>query len=71
MSEPDDEWTGLRGHINKEIIENSILEHIKDTGYTIRDAFVFICGPNVFLTKAVEDLIQLDFLDEQIYTFRG
>lgn len=71
LSEPNESWTGITGHISKEMVENSILEHIKDTGYTIRDVFAFICGPNMFLTLSVEELIKLEFLDEQIHTFQG
>ncbi|XP_074040095.1 cytochrome b5 reductase 4 isoform X3 [Leptinotarsa decemlineata] len=71
LSTPDKNWLGLQGHINKDMIENSILEHIMDTGYTIKDIFTFVCGPNQFLTIALEELEKIGIIGEQIYVFQG
>ncbi|XP_072392396.1 cytochrome b5 reductase 4 isoform X2 [Diabrotica undecimpunctata] len=71
LSEPSASWTGLSGHVNNEMINNAIQEHIKDTGYTISDIFAFICGPNQFLELSLDRLRSLDITDEQIHTFSG
>lgn len=71
LSEPVESWTGLSGHVNKEMINNAIQEHIKDTGYTIKDIFAFICGPNHFSELSLEELHSLDITDEQIHMFSG
>lgn len=71
LSEPDKDWTGLTGHVNKEMIDNAIQEHIRDTGYTIRNFFTFVCGPNAFVTLSVEELHKIGITAEQIYAFQG
>ncbi|XP_056648109.1 cytochrome b5 reductase 4 isoform X1 [Diorhabda sublineata] len=71
LSEPVESWTGLSGHVNKEMINNAIQEHIKDTGYTIKDIFAFICGPNQFSELSLQELHHLDVTEEQIHIFSG
>ncbi|CAH1119513.1 unnamed protein product [Phaedon cochleariae] len=71
LSEPNDDWTGLSGHVNEGMIQNSITDHIKDTGYTMRDVFTFICGPKNFVTLSLEELEKLNFSDDQLFAFQG
>ncbi|KAG5892808.1 hypothetical protein JTB14_007310 [Gonioctena quinquepunctata] len=71
LSQPDKNWLGLTGHVNKDLIENSILEHIKDTGYTIKDMFAFVCGPKPFVTLSMDLLQQIGLQDEQVHLFQG
>ncbi|KAJ8950590.1 hypothetical protein NQ314_007815, partial [Rhamnusium bicolor] len=71
LSESDENWTGLTGHINKEMIDNAIQEHIRDTGYTIAHIFCFVCGPNPFVALSIKELQQLGVTDNQIYSFQG
>ncbi|CAH1187991.1 unnamed protein product [Phyllotreta striolata] len=71
LSEPGTDWIGPRGHINKEMINVAIQQHIKDTGYTIRDLFVFVCGPNQFLNLSLDELQSLEISNDQIHVFSG
>lgn len=71
LSEPEPDWKGLSGHVNKETIHSAIQEHIKDTGYTIRDIFVFVCGPNQFLNLSLDELNSIDVSNDQIHVFSG
>ncbi|KAJ8915131.1 hypothetical protein NQ315_000383 [Exocentrus adspersus] len=71
LSEPSDDWTGLTGHVNKEMIDNAIQEHIRDTGYTIANIYTFICGPNPFVALSIEELKKIGITDEQMYAFQG
>lgn len=71
LSEPSANWTGLRDHVNKEMVLNSLQEHLKDTGYTIRDIYCCVCGPNQFNLLSKQVLNDIEFNDEQIHIFQG
>ncbi|CAH1971087.1 unnamed protein product [Acanthoscelides obtectus] len=71
LSEPGDGWTGLAGHVNKEMVASIVDEHIKDTGYTIADVFFFVCGPNQFNSLAVDEIGQLGVTTDQMHVFQG
>jgi len=45
LSHPSDEWKGLKGHVNEEIIKQSCFA-------PGRDAAVFLCGPPAMIQKA-------------------
>lgn len=36
LSEATENWNGNRGHVNADLVENSLQEHLRDTGYTIQ-----------------------------------
>ncbi|KAL4925704.1 nitrate reductase [Aspergillus undulatus] len=55
ISSPADDWKGLKGHVNKEIIQNHLFEPADDN-------VVILCGPPVMIEKAV-----LPALDEWGY----
>uniref|UniRef100_A0AAR5QDZ7 Cytochrome b5 reductase 4 n=1 Tax=Dendroctonus ponderosae TaxID=77166 RepID=A0AAR5QDZ7_DENPD len=71
LSQAAESWRGHRGHINASLVQNSLQEHLKDTGYTIKDIFCFICGPPVFNQLAVEELDKLSIGESQIFVFDG
>ncbi|KAJ8942028.1 hypothetical protein NQ318_002782 [Aromia moschata] len=72
LSEPDADWVGMSGHVSKEMIDNALQEHLRDTGYTIRHVFVFVCGPNPFVALALHELGELGVVaEEQVHAFRG
>lgn len=71
LSEPADNWHGPRGHVNIDLVSQSLKEHLKDTGYTIKDIFAFVCGPTGFNVAAVEVLKQGSIADEQVHLFEG
>ncbi|KAB8336849.1 hypothetical protein FH972_021157 [Carpinus fangiana] len=45
LSHPSDEWTGKKGHVNPDIIKESLFEPGEETG-------VFLCGPPAMIQKA-------------------
>lgn len=45
LSHPSDDWTGKKGHVNEDIIKESLFEPGKETG-------VFLCGPPAMIQKA-------------------
>lgn len=45
LSHPSDEWTGKKGHVNPDIIKESLFEPRPETG-------VFLCGPPAMIQKA-------------------
>ncbi|XP_076275141.1 cytochrome b5 reductase 4-like isoform X2 [Rhynchophorus ferrugineus] len=71
LSEPNETWTGEKGHVNSQLIQDCLEEHLKDTGYTIKDIFVFICGPPKFNDAALQQLHDLSMSSEQIKKFEG
>ncbi|XP_030764402.1 cytochrome b5 reductase 4 isoform X2 [Sitophilus oryzae] len=71
LSSADNTWDGKKGHINSELIQDAIQEHLQDTGYTIRDIFTFICGPSEFNQLAVKCLEEISIPLEQIHLFDG
>lgn len=36
LSAPSETWTGHTGHVNANLITQSLCEHLKNTGYTIK-----------------------------------
>lgn len=36
LSVPSETWTGHTGHVNASLINQSLSEHLKNTGYTIK-----------------------------------
>ncbi|KAJ8968675.1 hypothetical protein NQ317_014778 [Molorchus minor] len=71
LSQPGEHWKGLTGHVHKEMIENAIQEHIKNTGYTIEHIFTFICGPNPFVALSLDIVNKIGMTEEQIHAFQG
>jgi nitrate reductase (NAD(P)H) len=45
LSHPDDDWQGKKGHVNADIIKDSLFEPGEKTG-------VFLCGPPAMIQKA-------------------
>lgn len=39
LSAPSETWTGHTGHVNANLITQSLCEHLKNTGYTIKVSF--------------------------------
>ncbi|KAL1497425.1 hypothetical protein ABEB36_008401 [Hypothenemus hampei] len=71
LSQPSDSWPGHRGFVNSILIENCLNEHLKDTGYTIKDIYCYICGPRQFNELARNELEKLKITHEQIHLFEG
>jgi cytochrome-b5 reductase len=71
LSQPDDTWTGARGHISRSILEATIAEHLKDTTYVKKDIYFMVCGPTIFTTLTQQLFKDLGFKDDQIHFFLG
>ncbi|XP_060521615.1 cytochrome b5 reductase 4-like [Cylas formicarius] len=71
LSEPSSKWTGPTGHVNQELVENALQEHLQDTGYTIKDIYAVICGPCGFNSAAVDVLLQIGLEVGQVHKFEG
>ncbi|XP_066137689.1 cytochrome b5 reductase 4 isoform X2 [Euwallacea fornicatus] len=71
LSEPSDDWKGLKGHVNAQLIESCLQEHLQDTGYTIRSIYGFICGPPKFNEKSKQELTSVGLNKEQFHVFGG
>jgi Na+-transporting NADH:ubiquinone oxidoreductase subunit NqrF len=71
LSQPDDTWTGARGHISRSILEGTIAEHLKDTTYVKKDIYFMVCGPTIFTTLTQQLFKDLGFKDDQIHFFLG
>lgn len=59
LSEPENEWTGKRGKIRKELIEEIIKEF----------SFALICGPKAFSLESLKILNELNV--ENVFSFDG
>ncbi|XP_050298908.1 cytochrome b5 reductase 4 isoform X2 [Anthonomus grandis grandis] len=71
LSESSDSWDGLKGRINAILIDNTIQEYIKDTGYTIKDIYCFVCGPPKFNEVAISELKKIHIGRDQSHVFEG
>ncbi|RZC34889.1 cytochrome b5 reductase 4 [Asbolus verrucosus] len=71
LSQPDDSWTGLKGHISRSLLEETIAEHLKDTTYVKTDIYFMVCGPTIFTTLTQQLFKDLNFKDDQIHFFLG
>ncbi|XP_043509894.1 cytochrome b5 reductase 4 isoform X2 [Frieseomelitta varia] len=64
LAKPKDTWTGRRGLITPELLEELI-------GENIFEGCVFTCGPPLFMQTAKTYLSYLQWSDELIYEFSG
>ncbi|XP_044272364.1 cytochrome b5 reductase 4-like isoform X2 [Tribolium madens] len=71
LSQADNSWTGLRGHISRSILEETIADHLKETTYVKNDIYFMVCGPTIFTTLTQQLFKDLQFKDEQIHFFLG
>ncbi|XP_064213305.1 cytochrome b5 reductase 4 isoform X2 [Tribolium castaneum] len=71
LSQADNTWTGLRGHVSRSILEETIADHLKDTTYVKSDVYFMVCGPTIFTTLTQQLFKDLQFKDEQIHFFLG
>ena len=58
LSQPDPDWQGVRGHLNREFVEQSVADV---AGHTF-----FLCGPPPFMEQARKILTEMGVLLEQI-----
>lgn len=65
LSDPDSEWRGARGHIQREFIASTVPE--------LNDQEFFLCGPPPFMDVCRSELIELGAVSERIRqeTFGG
>jgi ferredoxin-NADP reductase len=65
LSQPDPEWPGARGHINRDFIRNAVPD--------VKDQVFFLCGPPPFMEAGRSILTELGVKPERIRqeTFGG
>ncbi|KAF5270726.1 hypothetical protein FQA39_LY01464 [Lamprigera yunnana] len=71
LSQADFKWTGPRGQISKQLLENTVEEHLLNTVYKQGDIFTLICGPTPFSNLAQSLLMEIGFRQEQMHLFLG
>ncbi|CAG9767355.1 unnamed protein product [Ceutorhynchus assimilis] len=71
LSQAEDSWEGLRGHVTSDLIETSLQEHMQDTGYTINDIYSFVCGPPKFNEACLQEQNKVKIREDQIHVFDG
>lgn len=68
LSEPDDEWPGLRGRISKSVLATTILsEEYHDVGSN----FACVCGPSDFTLETLRLLDSAGYTQETVHAFSG
>lgn len=71
LSEATPDWNGAKGHINSEMLQCNLKDHLSRTGHIQDDIFTLICGPTPF-TNLAESLLQDSGLNQtQIHCFVG
>ncbi|XP_076057085.1 cytochrome b5 reductase 4 isoform X2 [Oratosquilla oratoria] len=65
LSKPSDSWTGARGHVRKELLEEWL--PLPD----VSGIFVGACGPSAFTKLALNVVKELGLQEEQIHGFLG
>lgn len=71
LSEPSVDWNGAKGHINLDLLQTNVKEHLTKTGHIQDDIFVLVCGPTTFTNLAETLLTDLGLTQQQIHLFLG
>ncbi|CAH0564317.1 unnamed protein product [Brassicogethes aeneus] len=71
LSDAEESWQGLRGHVNASLLNSTIQKDLKDSIYTTKDMFVCVCGPNAFNDLAEKLLVEIGFSADQLHCFQG
>ncbi|XP_063916616.1 cytochrome b5 reductase 4 isoform X2 [Zophobas morio] len=71
LSQPDGSWAGLKGHISRSFLEETIADHLRDTTYVKSDIYFMVCGPTIFTTLTHQLFKDLEFKDDQVHVFLG
>lgn len=71
LSEPNPDWSGAKGHINPNLLQTNIKQHLSRTGHIQDDIFVLVCGPTVFTNLTENYLNDLGLNRNQIHLFLG
>jgi nitrate reductase (NAD(P)H) len=56
LSHPSEKWTGVRGHVNEEVIKKHLFGPDEDS------AAVFLCGPPGLIQKGAMPALRGEFL---------
>lgn len=65
LSKPTDSWTGLKGRVGKELLQNEIGR--KKEGNT--EEMVLVCGPEALEKAVKKELTELDWDDDDLLFF--
>lgn len=71
LSQADSSWTGLKGHVSRSLLEETITDHLKDSTYVKNDIYFMVCGPTIFTTLTQQMFKDLGFKEDQIHFFLG
>lgn len=71
LSKPSPNWKHKTGHISKQILEETIANHLETTGHKREDIFVTVCGPTLFTNLTEKLLYEVGIRKEQLHLFQG
>lgn len=71
LSEPNPDWSGAKGHINPDLLQTNIEQHLSRTGHIQDDIFALVCGPTPFTNLAEGLLKDLGLNQKQTHLFLG
>ncbi|XP_021936786.1 cytochrome b5 reductase 4 isoform X2 [Zootermopsis nevadensis] len=68
LTAPDDDWSGLTGHLNLEMLQTVVPSFIEQKTH---DTFVCVCGPDSFRESAMRLLGDMGYPEDFYFVFQG